>query len=146
MAKTKWTAKDTMLTVAMPDTKLTATFDMKLLYADYEKLPEVVQTTLMYGTKQKLADCIAKGADEKLTDQEAVDTMTERYKDICNGNFNKVGTPRGSFAKDAEEVATAEELEVLARIKAKIKVRAEAKAKEKLDTEAKLKAIPNITK
>ena len=137
MAKTKWTDKDNILTVTMPDTGLSADFDMTLLYADYAKLREVVQTALMYGIKQKLSDCIARGTLEKLTDQEAVDTMTVRYKDICAGNWNMKGVTRGANPlKAMKEDATPEELKIIEglekKVLAKMKADKEAKAKEEV--------------
>ena len=128
MAKTKWNNTDVVLTCTLPESGLTANFDMTLLYPDFNNLPAVVQTALMYGIKQKLADSIAKGADVKLNDEEAKDVMTARYEDICAGNWNVVGTARSSIKKDADEFGFGDEMAALI-----IKIAEAKKAKEKLE-------------
>jgi len=132
MAKTKWTDSNDILTVTLPKSGLTADFDMKLLCDGYDTLKHVVQTALRYGVKQKLADCIARGADVKLSDAEAVNEMINRYDDICAGNWNKVGITRAANPINAmKELATPEELKVIEAIEAK------ALAKIKADRDAK---------
>jgi hypothetical protein len=56
-----------------------ATFDLELLFPEFNEYDEAQQRTISYGVQQNLADKTARTKDTKLTVQERVDVMKKRY-------------------------------------------------------------------
>lgn len=121
MAKTKWSDKDSTLTCKLPDSDISVSFDVVAVMDS-----DCADTCMAYGLKQKLSDACARGADEKLTDEEARDVMQARYNDILQGNWNVVGKSKSGIKKDAKEAGLEDELNALvAKVAAFKKAKAE---------------------
>ncbi len=111
----KWAVEGNDLTVEHTDVEEIQTFDMTDLFELYEDFTPIQQKIIINGVKQKLADSCAREKNIKLTGQERVDRMNKVYGNILDGNWNIKGEANTLKKKvtEAQETATAEELEIL---------------------------------
>lgn len=75
-----------------------ASFDIGKLYPEFKEMKEVQQHLIVYGLKQKLADC---GSSEKLPEEKVIlaEAMFERF---VNGEFKAPST--GGVAKENKRI------------------------------------------
>jgi uncharacterized protein YeeX (DUF496 family) len=122
----RWTLMDHIATATFPNGK-TAKFDLTLIDGNNETLMK------FYGIKQWLTDKTARTKEEKLTDNEKVDVMTDHFDGMIengieiseNGVITIIGRAK-SKAAGVETVINSEEFsdeerELWAKIKAKAK-------------------------
>ena len=125
----RWTLMNHVATATFPNGK-TAEFDLTLIDGNNETLMK------FYGIKQWLTDKTARTKDEKLSDSEKIEVMTDHYDGMIengieiseNGVITIIGRTK-SKAAGVETVINGEEFsdeerELWAKIKAKAKAKA----------------------
>ena len=121
MAKSNlsWDLDKHTLTVTVLATKAKITFDLTKIFSDFDKLKDVQQKLIAYGTKQKLADKVAKPSDEKLTPSEMQVELKALWERLVDNVWRIEGEAKSTMKKKVDEAkskATPEELEVLQKL------------------------------
>lgn len=118
MAKSNlsWELDKAKLTVTILATKQKLTFDLTKIYPDFDKLSDVQQKLIAYGTKQKLADKVAKPTDEKLTPAEMKVELDALWKRLVDGVWRIEGESRSTKLKKAWDSATNGDKKVLEKL------------------------------
>jgi hypothetical protein len=87
MAKQVWDVEKTIVTRHF-DELSDLTLDLTDLFPDIATFTECQIAAIANGVKQKLADIYAKNKDQTYTDAEKRVLISERWTDICDGNWN----------------------------------------------------------
>jgi len=111
-----WDLVESKLVVTVLATKSKITFDLVKIYPDFAKYTDVQQKLIAYGTKQKLADKVAKPTDEKLTPSEMVTELNALWKRLVEGTWRIEGESRSTKLKKAWDSADATERKVLIKL------------------------------
>ena len=118
MAKSNlsWDLADSKLTVTVLATKVKLTFDLAKIYPGFDKMTDVQKKLIAYGTKQKLADKVAKPTDEKLTPAEMQAELKALWDRLVDGVWRIEGESRNTKLKKAWDAASAAERKVLEKL------------------------------
>jgi len=111
-----WDLADSKLVVEILATKQKLTFDLAKVYPDFAKYTDVQQKLIAYGTKQKLADKVAKPSDEKLTPSEMEAELKALWSRLVDGVWRIEGESRSTKLKKAWDSADATERKVLEKL------------------------------
>ena len=108
MAKSNlsWALEGPTLLVEVLAIEKKLSFDVTEIYPLFLEYTEVQQKIIANGLKQKLADCLARNADEKLTPLEMVEELNAMWERLVAGNWNRPGSNKGGGIKKAELQAT----------------------------------------
>ena len=87
MAKQVWKVETTIVTRSF-DGLADLSMDLADLFPDIATYTECQTAAIANGVKQKLADILAVPKDQALTEQEKRTRVSERWSDICDGNWN----------------------------------------------------------
>lgn len=115
-ANLSWDLVDAKLTVTILATKQKLTFDLAKIYPDFTKMSDVQQKLIAYGTKQKLADKVAKPEVEKLTPTEMKLELDSLWKRLVDGVWRIEGESRSSKLKKAWDSASNGDKKVLEKL------------------------------
>ena len=118
MAKSNlsWELADSKLTVTVLATKVKLTFDLAKIYPGFDKMTDVQKKLIAYGTKQKLADKVAKPSDEKLTPAEMKLELDALWKRLCDGVWRIEGESRSTKIQKAWDTASASDKVILTKL------------------------------
>ena len=111
-----WDLADSKLVVEILATKQKLTFDLAKVYPDFAKYTDVQQKLIAYGTKQKLADKVAKPSDEKLTPSEMEAELKALWSRLVDGVWRIEGESRSTKLKKAWDTATNGDRKVLKKL------------------------------
>ena len=111
-----WDLADGKLIVEILATKTKITFDLVKIYPGFAKMTDVQQKLIAYGTKQKLADKVAKPSDEKLTPSEMQTELKALWDRLVDGVWRIEGEGRSSKLKKAWDSADATERKILEKL------------------------------
>jgi len=115
-ANLSWDLADAKLVVTVLANKQKLTFDLAKIYPDFSKLTDVQQKLIAYGTKQKLADKVAKPSDEKLTPAEMQAELKALWDRLVDGVWRIEGESRSTKLKKAWDAADTDERKVLTKL------------------------------
>ena len=111
-----WDLDKSKLIVTILATKVKLTFDLLKIYPAFATMKDVQQKLIAYGTKQKLADKVAKPSDEKLTPSEMQTELKALWDRLVNGVWRIEGESRNTKLKKAWDAADTDERKVLTKL------------------------------
>jgi len=115
-ANLSWDLADSKLIVEILASKQKLSFALDKIYPDFAKYTDVQQKLIAYGTKQKLADKVAKPSDEKLTPAEMQSELKALWDRLVDGVWRIEGESRSTKLKKAWDSADASERKVLEKL------------------------------
>ena len=111
-----WDLDQAKLIVTILATKVKLTFDLVKIYPGFDKMTDVQQKLIAYGTKQKLADKVAKPSDEKLTPAEMKLELEGLWKRLVDGVWRIEGESRSTKIQKAWDAASASDKVILTKL------------------------------
>ena len=115
-ANLSWDLDKSKLVVTILANKEKLTFDLAKIYPDFAKYTDVQQKLIAYGTKQKLADKVAKPSDEKLTPSEMEVELKALWNRLVDGVWRIEGESRNTKLKKAWDAASNGDKKVLEKL------------------------------
>ena len=111
-----WDLDKAKLIVTVLATKAKLTFDLAKIFPAFATMKDVQQKLIAYGTKQKLADKVAKPSDEKLTPSEMEAELKALWDRLVDGVWRIEGESRSTKLKKAWDAASNTEKQVLTKL------------------------------
>lgn len=111
MAKSElsWELIDAKLIVEILATKDKLSFDLTKIWPDFIEYKLVAKNLAAYGVKQKLADKVAKSADEKLTALEKKAALLGLWDQLVKNVWRVAGVSGIKMSELKSELATAKD-------------------------------------
>jgi hypothetical protein len=102
-----WNFIGKVLNLKIKDTNISNDFDLSLFFPEVEDMNNTQRYFVEYAFKQFLADKVARGKDETLTNEEKVKVMVERFNLALSGEVKKASKLTGAriAVKAVEEKA-----------------------------------------
>ena len=111
-----WDLDKAKLIVTILATKVKLTFDLAKIYPAFATMKDVQQKLIAYGTKQKLADKVAKPSDEKLTPSEMQAELKALWDRLVDGVWRIEGESRNTKLQKAWDKASNGDKKVLEKL------------------------------
>ena len=111
-----WDLDKAKLIVTILASKVKLTFDLAKIYPAFATMKDVQQKLIAYGTKQKLADKVAKPSDEKLTPVEMEAELKALWNRLVDGVWRIEGESRSTKLKKAWDAASNGDKKVLEKL------------------------------